>query len=383
MDASAIRRPRILLLQTQAENAGAQEVARVLGAGLIERGFDVDFGFFYRRTLGYDNAPGVFFAAQERPAGLAGVIQMGRALYRHIKRIKPDAVITFQHYGNIIGAPIARMAGVKPIVANLNTARSTLPSWVIATDWLLAATRIYSRMVANSVDTEADFRALPQPFGRYLLRIDHGFDPKLSELSKADARKALFLPPDATLLGMTARLHPQKNQVALIELLVRNKDWRVALAGQGAWRQVLEARARAAGCHDRLHFVGELQPDQIGTFLNALDVYTFASLYETFGLAVVEAANSGVPVVSNDLEVLREVLQVDAGPCALFADVGDIGAFEAAIRRILSEPALRQELATRGKALRQRYSVDAMVDGYVAALGDLGVGLTAGATAAR
>jgi glycosyltransferase involved in cell wall biosynthesis len=365
--------PRILLLQTQSENAGAQEIARVLGKGLKQRGFDVSFGFFYRRTAGYDQAPGVFFAAPERPGGIGETLAMARNLHRHIKRISPDAVITFQHYGNVIGAPVARLAGVGTVIANLNTAKAILPRWVPIADWLLATLRIYSRVVANSIDTEADFRALPAPFGRHLMRIDHGFEPKLSRLSKAEARAALSLPASVTLLGMSARLHPEKNQGALIELLRRNQDWHVALAGQGPSRQALSEHAARAGCANRLHLVGELEPERVGLFLNALDVFTFTSLHESFGLAVVEAANAGVPVVSNDLDVLHEVLHTDDGPCALFADVSDIAAFEAAVVRALTDTALRTELVSRGKTLRGRYSVDAMTDGYVAALADLGV----------
>lgn len=365
--------PRILLLQTQAENGGAQEIARILGHGLSERGFDVHFGFFYRRTGGYDVAPGVFFGSAARPNGAAGTLAMMRNLHRHIRALNPDAVLTFQHYGNIIGAGIARLAGVGPVIANLNTPLSALPYPIWAADWLFSATRLYSCTVANSASTEAEFRALPPPFEHRMVRIDHGFEPKLSTVSKAEARAALQLPASAVLLGMVGRLHPQKNQSALLAMLPANATWHLALAGQGGERAVLEAQARRLGCADRVHFVGELPSDRVGMFLRALDAFVFPSLHETFGLAPVEAANNGIPVICNDLPTLREVLSVDGEPCARFAPVSDPSAFAAAVREVLADPALAIELAERGRRLRDKYSLVGMVDAYVALLGHHGV----------
>ena len=122
-----------------------------------------------------------------------------------------------------------------------------------------------------------------------------------------------------------------------------------------------------------MHLVGELAPEMISVFLNALDVFVFPSRVETFGLAVVEAAQSGVPVVCNDIEVLREVLQIDGEPCVRFVDVGDPSAFQSAIGEALHENTSLSSSATR---LRDKYSLRRMVDGYSQALRSAGVNLT-------
>src|SRR5262249_35497936 len=105
-------------------------------------------------------------------------------------------------------------------------------------------------------------------------------------------------------------------------------------------------------------------PDRIGFFLRSLDVFVFPSIAETFGLAVVEAAQAGIPVVANDLEVLHETLSIDAGPCALFVNVDDPDSFGAAVQRLLDEEGLAATMAARGRQLSDRYSLDAMVDSY-------------------
>ncbi len=114
-----------------------------------------------------------------------------------------------------------------------------------------------------------------------------------------------------------------------------------------------------------MHFVGEIAPTRIGDFLAALDVFVFPSLAETFGLAAVEAANAGVPVVANDLPVLREVLSLNGEPAAVLVEAADSAALAAAIDRVISNSSLRQQLQHNAAGLRARYSVDAMVDDYV------------------
>ena len=66
-------RPRVVLVQTQAEGAGAQEIARIVGRGLTERGFDVHYLFFYRRTDAFDDIPNTFYCAATKPSGVGGV----------------------------------------------------------------------------------------------------------------------------------------------------------------------------------------------------------------------------------------------------------------------------------------------------------------------
>src|SRR5262249_40581523 len=154
---------------------------------------------------------------------------------------------------------------------------------------------------------------------------------KKTELDRDAARRQLGLPLGVPLLGNAARLHSVKNLDAAIRLLPGEPSWHLALAGQGADRARLVDIARSLGVAERVHFVGGLPPDRVGVFLRALDVFVFPSLIETFGVAVVEAAAAGVPVVANDVEVLREVLAADGEPCALFVDVNDPLAFGAAV----------------------------------------------------
>jgi glycosyltransferase involved in cell wall biosynthesis len=358
-------RKTVAIVQTQAENAGAQEIARQLANGFEKRGWRVRQIFFFRRTDSFDNDPNVFFCAKERPSNPVGVLKMMAALYREFRREEPDAVVMLQHYGNLIAAPIARLAGKSIVIANQLTPTQLVPAPVALADKIMGSTGFYDRIVVNSAQTESDYRGYPQPYAKRITRIDHGFFDKSAKLGKADARARLGLPQDVALLGCAARLHPMKQVDLAIRVLAENGEHHLALAGQGQERENLEALAASLGVRDRTHFLGELDTEGMGAFLASLDCFIFPSATETFGLAPVEAAQAGVPVVVNDIDVLREVLAVDGEPCALFVDARDTASFAAAARRLLADASLCARLTSVGPRLSERYPLDAMVEEYL------------------
>lgn len=369
-EAAASRPTRVVLLQTQAEAAGAQEISRLLARGLNERGHDVHQVFLFRRTSAFDGDPNAVVCADTRPSTPAALVRMLVALRRELRRLRPDVVVSFQHFGNLIGGPVARLAGVPTVVANHNGLMEILSPAVVRMDRLLGTLGIYSRIVVNSAETEAEYGDHPTRYRERLIRIDHGFAEKTSRLDRAAARASFGLPTIGMLLGSVARLHPGKRLELAIRLLPGHPGWRLALAGQGEARSDLERLATELGCRDRVHFLGELSPDRVGDLLAALDVFVFPTASETFGLAAVEAAQAGVPVVATALPVLHDVLSHRGQPAALFVDPTDAAAFGSAVRRCQEEPELSRALAGRGSRLRERFPLAAMVDAYDAVIRD-------------
>lgn len=356
---------RVLLVQTQAEGAGAQEITRLLAAGLDRRGMEVHTLFFYRRTGAYDGQPRTTFVEPARPNGPLGMLRFFRRLMAAIRRIDPDVVITYQHFGNAVGAAAARLVCRAPVIANQVSTQAVTPKPIRLLDRLLGQIGAYDVITVNSAATLADYSHHPASYRRRIVSIPHGFENKTIALPKDAARAALGLPAGVTLLGSTGRLHATKNFDAAIRLLPERPGWHLAIAGQGAERDALGALCASLGVAERVHFLGELSPADVGVFLAGLDVFVFPSLGETFGLAVVEAAQTGVPVVANDLSVLREVLASDGEPAAVFVDVDDTAAFRTAVDGVLADPVLAGRVSAAGRRLERRYSVDAMVDAYV------------------
>jgi glycosyltransferase involved in cell wall biosynthesis len=355
---------RILLVQTQAENAGAQEIARILGQGLTSRGHDVANLFFFRKSATFSEQPNTFYCATERPSSPMQLLRLFANLAQHIRSSRPDVVLTFQHYGNTIAAPISRLVSGAPVIANQVSALKTMNRLVRVADFCMGATGVYKTITVNSVDVQRTYAAYPKVYSDRLVHVAHGFAERTSALTREQARDAFALPRHATVLGCVARLHPLKGLDHALRMLAVRTDWHLALLGQGPDEARLRTLAAELGVADRLHLAGEVAPERTGDFLAALDVFVFPSAAETFGLAAVEAAQAGVPVVANDLPVLREVLSSATGPMASFVDAADTGAFAMATARILTDEAFSATLRRNAQELKVRYSIDAMVDDY-------------------
>jgi hypothetical protein len=365
------RKPHVLLVQTQAENAGAQEISRLLGAGLTARGYRVTNLFFFRKSDSFDEPPHTVYCASSRPGNPLALLQMLWTLGGHLRATRPDAVLTFQHFGNVIGAGVARLICRVPVIANQVSSALSM-SWPVRTaDIVMGSLGFFDRITLNSQDMQREYSRYPKAYRARMVHVPHGFDDKALTLSKQAARQKFNLPPDSPLLGCAARLHPHKRLDAAIRLLPDQPSWHLALAGQGADEARLRQLADELRVSDRLHLLGEITPRQMAEFLAALDVFVFPTQAETFGLAAVEAANAGVPSVVTDLPVLREVLSVEGKPTALFVDTSDHAKLSAAVSRLLTDQRLSDELRQNAKGLKLRYSVDAMVEEYVRILGQV------------
>src|SRR3954451_1288013 len=219
------RQGRIVMIQTEAEGAGAQEISRILGQGFEACGYEVHHVFLFRRTPAFDQASNAFFCALQRPTGIAGFARMLGALVRHLGRLRPDVVLCFQHYGNTVGALAARIAGARTIIANRTSAKVLEPRWTRLLDLTFGRTGLFNNVVVDSKEVEDAYRRYPRRSRTRVARIDHGFESKSSALSRAVARETFALPDGITILGSVARLHPLKKLDAAVRLLAIHQDW--------------------------------------------------------------------------------------------------------------------------------------------------------------
>jgi glycosyltransferase involved in cell wall biosynthesis len=358
-----VAKTRVLIFLTHAENGGTEAIARALNRGLLARGHDV-VELYLVNASSYPHAdPNVIVRSLRPTGGPFHYVRMALLAVSEFRRLKPDVVLCLQWGGNMLGGFAAPFAGRPLVIANQFTL-PIVPGPALLVDRVQGTLGAFSRIVVNSRTIEARFGDYPRAYRDRIVRIDHGFDAKRSQLSKSDARSSFGLPQSVSLIGSVGRLAASKNFAAAIKVLMHDKGWHFALCGEGAERSSLLALAESLGCADRVHLLGEMHPDRVGDFLGSLDVFVFPSLAETFGLAAVEAAQVGVPVVANDLAVLREVLAVDGEPCAVFVDTNEEESFAANVSAVLSDKALRARLVTAGRRLSERYGLETMIDAY-------------------
>jgi glycosyltransferase involved in cell wall biosynthesis len=197
---------------------------------------------------------------------------------------------------------------------------------------------------------------------------------------EAALRARLELGDRPILLSVSAK-RPHKNLMRLLDAHARIDPARrpmLVLPGYGTphERELVE-RARELGSFEHVRFPHWVdQPDLEGLYA-AATAFVFPSLYEGFGLPVLEAMRRGVPVACSDRSTLPEV----AGDAALLFDPEDEGAIGAALTRLLDDDALRERLRGAGPSRATRFTWEATAAGtaaaYERAIADAGRGVDA------
>lgn len=143
---------------------------------------------------------------------------------------------------------------------------------------------------------------------------------------------------------------PHKNLAAAVETLAELRaerpDLSLVVAGDvyDGWEAVLR-RAEALGVRDRLVEMEGVNDAQLRSLYSGCEALLFPSLYEGFGLPVLEAMACGAPVVASNRSSVPEVV----GDAGLLADPERPAEMAAAVLRLRREPGLREELVRRGR----------------------------------
>lgn len=159
-------------------------------------------------------------------------------------------------------------------------------------------------------------------------------------------------------------LEPRKNLPTLIRAYARLRSAGVGghtlvLAGAPGWQHEAISRllvAHRLGEHVRL--LGYVDPEELALCYNAADLFVYPSLYEGFGLPVLEAMACGTPVVSSNAASLPEVV----GEAGLLVDPLDESQLAEAIGRALNDAGLRARLRQAGLERARRFSWTAMAE---------------------
>jgi glycosyltransferase involved in cell wall biosynthesis len=163
---------------------------------------------------------------------------------------------------------------------------------------------------------------------------------------------------DAPYILFVGKLFPQKNAGTLFRAFARIRDripHRVVVVGGVRWKYERDlALISELGIADRVTLVDHTQPDELAMFYNLADCFVYPSLYETFGLAQIEAMGCGCPVVASNAGSIPEV----AGDAAILVEPRDDAALADAIHRVVTDRALRDDLVRRGFARAARFSWD-------------------------
>ncbi len=170
---------------------------------------------------------------------------------------------------------------------------------------------------------------------------------------------------DAPFILYVGTLEPRKNVTMLIEAYASLDHARLAacagsevklvIAGKKGWLyQEIFNRVQQLGLANRVIFTGFVPDEDLPALYSGAAVFVYPSLFEGFGLPVLEAMSCGAATITTNVSSLPEV----AGDAALLAAPGDVEGCAGLITRVLTNPQLQADLKGRARARAQCFSWD-------------------------
>lgn len=276
------------------------------------------------------------------------VLNAGRA----IAALAADHRVDLVH----LNAPALAAGGPfpAPVVA---VAHGCVGTWFAATDGSAPPAELaWHRQLMLAGLLAAD--AVIAPSASYAAAVQRHYDLPATPLTVHNGRALAMAPSGASAdhVFTAGRLWDRAKNASLLD----------AVAAR------LPAPLRAAGpvtgphgesiAPEHLHLVGTLDVDALAGEYAAGPIFVSAARFEPFGLAVLEAAQAGCPLILSDIDTFRELWT----GAALFVGGDDPTAWVAAIERVRADPGLRAHLGEAARTRAARYTVEAMAAGTLA-----------------
>jgi len=355
-------RPRVLQLLATGGNGGAQEsytglLLRLERARYDVRAVSLSAGSAVQRLRRLGVTVDVIEELDDETDDESAV----RALAAYLRRNEVDLVHAHMYRAEVVGTRAAIAAGTPVIMATVHSSRVRSPSEVAA---LAALTSQMDRLIVPSASIVRKVRGEGRE-ARYSV-IPNGVDLArfATPMGPCGIRRELRMPDDGLLIGVVARLEPEKGHRYLIEAMPR-----IVAASPSAWLVIVgdgsldrELRAQAASlprpARDRLAFTG--RRDDVSAVTADLDVAVLPSLREAQGISLLEAMARRRPVVASSVGGIPEV--ITHGLDGLLVPPGDPAALADAVTVLLGDSDLRRTLGEAGhRTVAERFSIDAQV----------------------
>lgn len=220
------------------------------------------------------------------------------------------------------------------------------------------------RVIVAAAQTRDDLVDLASVDPSHIDVVPYGVSaPVHAPTPEAELRERLNLGDRPLILSPSAR-QPHKNLLRLIEAHALLDGPRPLLVLPGyatAHDDSLNQRTRALGLDHDVRWLGWIEQRDLEGLYACSELLVFPSLYEGFGLPVLEAMQRGLPVACSDRGSLAEI----AGDAALIFDPETPSAIAAAVRTLHEDAALRERLVIAGRAQAARFTWEASAQGYV------------------
>jgi len=287
------------------------------------------------------------------------------AVAAHLAAIEPDVIHNHMYRAELVGTRAAIALGEagrrRPYV--VSTVHSSRIRAVDDREQLVRLTPEMDRLIAVSRAIEQKI-AVEGRVGPPVSLIYNGVDLQRYDHQEAFGllREEYGMVPDAAIVGVVARLEPEKGHPTLLEawpaVLERVPNAWLLVVGEGSRCEALGAQARELGIDGRVVFTG--RRDDVPAVTAALDVAVLPSYREAQGLSILEALALSRPVVASDVGGIPEV--IEDGVTGLLVPPHDADALGGAIVRLLTDHPFADMVARAGHDMvHDRFCVELMV----------------------
>lgn len=286
---------------------------------------------------------------------------VGIPLEHFFSKEKPDVILSPTHY-------IPRFINVKRIAIIFDLAYLHFPQMFTKSDlYKLTKWSEYTIKNADHLITISNFskKDLMKNYKSNKEKITvayPGFDAEfykpIKDSGKIDKVKEKYGIFDNYIIYI-GTIQPRKNLLRLIEAFIKIDNLKLVIVGKTSgegkegwmYRDILELPEKLGISH-KIKFTGYVEREELAYLLNGAKAFVLPSLWEGFGIPVVEAMASGVPVIVSNVSSLPEIV----GDAGLLVNPKSVDQIEQAIRTISTDRKLHERLSKKGIERSKRYS---------------------------
>jgi glycosyltransferase involved in cell wall biosynthesis len=227
--------------------------------------------------------------------------------------------------------------------------------------WVPHSVRQADHVIAVSKATSQDLIELYQTPPEKITTLYHGatpgFKPVVDPNALAIVRQKYGLEDKPFVLSIST-IQPRKNYRRLIQAFAQiDSPVMLVIGGSKGWHyQDIFAEVDKLGLEKRILFPGFVADTDLPALYSAASLFVYPSLYEGFGLPLLEAMACGTPVVTSNQSSLPEVV----GEAGLLIDPYDVDALAAAMRQVLADTSLQQKLSQAGQIQAKKFTWEGM-----------------------
>lgn len=271
-------------------------------------------------------------------------------LFKLLRAEQPDVVQAFLFWANVAARACGRILRAFPVISSYHDE-------VVSEGWLV---RVVDRLTLTWTDrivccSGAVGRSVVSRIGgkiEHCTIIPFGVDIEQFEATAAATRRELGLRDNQKVIGTVCRLvEPKKGLRFLLQAMaVLGRKYgqppcQLLIVGDGPSRHELELLREQLDLSSWVVFAGSRR--DIPRVLHALDAFVLPSLYEGFGIALLEAMAAGKPVIATAVGGIPEF--VLSGETGLLIEPGNVEALADAIDRLLSHPQQARIMGAKGR----------------------------------